>query len=168
VYGYAFFTFTTGCWTKEMKPFASEHVLQVAYGGTCEEAHVGDAETGLRPNTRHRPMQMMNKPTSWMAACQIPRIKQNANYRWYMSHFGFRQGLPGWRYNVGHVDGSVNEGEWAYPVPVIEWAKLDARPLVSGNKQWGLPYGWRYVDNDLRSEKGVTVIEGFDGAFDER
>jgi hypothetical protein len=161
VYGYALFTFTTGCLDADGQVYDANHRMPTLPGGAADST--GEVESGHRPNTKHLPMHTSNKPSAWIAACHTPIDYWNYE-RYYSSHFGYRQTSPGWRFNAVHLDGHVHDAVFQITNVPIQWWDCRPKDMGYGSNDWKMPYGWIYVDNDL--SKGVKTM-GLDTAFDE-
>jgi prepilin-type N-terminal cleavage/methylation domain-containing protein len=167
VYGYSFFIFTVGCITWSGSVANTDHVFQIA-GGTSTSAW--SAEGGLRPNIKNRPVHTSGKPSAWLASCNTPIIIGPYNFeRHFYSHFGYRQTLPGWRFNAVHLDGHVHDAKWEYPSAWGDW--MGNAYHITGFEA-NMPYGWQYIspgggDNVNGSKTGIKPIDGLEGGFDE-
>jgi prepilin-type N-terminal cleavage/methylation domain-containing protein len=156
ILGYEFFLCTVGC----VPDHVPSHVLKVL-GGTASWQIDKFGEEGHRPGTRNKPVWSHAKPSVWLAACHTP-LKYRSFPRYYTSHFGLRQSVPGeWRFNVLHLGGHVTGAIWGEVLPSTCWLTTGAN---------GGAYGWEWVDpsnNDSKSENGIRIQHGFVGAFDE-
>ncbi len=156
--GYEFFIHSMGC----------------AYGiHSLPSESARDFEWPAREATKSRDMKASHLPSTWVAACVRP-TKTNSICagcstitRDYSSHFGLTETVPeGWRFNVLHLDGHVDEGAW------METALLGTA-AVNAEFGWQFkregntyaPYGWEFIDSGDYT-KGLQPISGFPGSWD--
>jgi prepilin-type N-terminal cleavage/methylation domain-containing protein len=142
VFGYILFTYDTGC---------SENVHDLRKGTSKYWA-----EQPYRYATNSTNMNTSHKPETWVGCC-VPPLSYSSFRRYYSSHFGLRDPVPGdWRFNVVHLDGHVDDERW-----------MEVRDKW-GSNWWTFddgsayaPYGWRY-----KSSTEIEPIPGFHRAFD--
>jgi hypothetical protein len=161
VAGYELFLYTVGC-------IEGIHDLNLATG----DGSVRSSEQPFRYATRSKPLMTQHKPSAWVASCCRPKRKFKHTYdpnllRNFASHFGCREVSPmGWRFNVVHLDGHVDDGMWTeYHTEDNAWMFARPGPYWMDNT----PYGWRFKDYSGvdGAKKGMEIIPGFPRAFDE-
>jgi prepilin-type N-terminal cleavage/methylation domain-containing protein len=170
VFGYFFFIHTTGC-----RKYFSQKCVEHVVGYRTQNCPVCGAaansfpkcEIGFRPMTRHRIPRTSHTPSVWLTTCHPPcdwKFDRN-----HASHFGIRKTLEDeYRFNVLHMDGSVQGSVWKEPMTDTYWYP----PFPGGQ---GHPYGWlwkrdadpgTYGGSFPYDNHGLMETPWFEGALD--
>jgi hypothetical protein len=128
----------------------------------------------MRVNTGSRTVTTYSMPSAWLASCCRPYKKGDygcnsscrTRERRFLSHFGYSQTVPGgWKFNVLHVGGSVDDEVW---MEVLLMQNADEWHFVRGDgNPANTPYGWDLNNpGRLGYREGVHSIPGFPRPFD--
>jgi hypothetical protein len=161
-FGYSLFTYSVGC-------AAGKH--DIRNGDWSYGSGVKGKEQPFRYATRSNDMRASHKPSTWIASCHPP-VSSYQFTRYYSSHFGYRDAVPGgWRFNVGHIDGHVDDAKWMEARATWPTNSALADWLFLQQSFFGVPYGWRFKTLDRAQMPGVAdtnlePIPGFPLPFD--
>jgi len=159
--GYAIFLGTVGCPRYRQEGSKVHWISGGGYGG---DSNGTSAEYPLRPMARNAPVQAAAKPSCWIAACLTP-VREYGGFEYdFRSHFGLRQAVPGgFRFNVVHLDGHVDDSVWKEPDVSTEWTTADPDYAGRGRR----PYGWGYKPGGgTYQTEGIEDEPQWKGAFD--
>jgi prepilin-type N-terminal cleavage/methylation domain-containing protein len=149
-FGYTLFLSSVGC-DADVK----DHRMMTKWTPTNASDGVVDATTEpWRLMTRFgQPHSSSSAPSAWLASDMPP---DDPGGRMTPGHFGAQGPWPGFRFNVLHVDGHVDDELGKEPYLTTAWYLYEYGLT-------GRPYGWRTNGATGTSREVVTVIEG---AFD--
>jgi hypothetical protein len=161
LFGYRLFTYSVGCAANE--PTHDLRKGKPTYG-------VRGTEEPFRYATNSRDMLASHKPSTWVASCLEPDSYEWDIERDYPSHFGYRDPVPGgWRFNVVHLDGHVDDARWMEMREVYSVCYGD---YLFVQKTWfDVPYGWQFKTTEMpglvdNAEDNLEPIPGFPRAYD--